>query len=166
MSVLASSSFQCHCPNYWVPLVSLIHYTPSTGKKRCWAWLFQALLRISDEWHFIRSLQTRAQFILQHVNWLCIHSDFSGVTCIYIAEEGSLLTSTNGLTLFNLFVENLFWDYYISQGRRPFKEIQMITRADQNEVERSAAGRYVSQNGKLGNAGWCGHPVLSWPIYT
>lgn len=48
--------------------------------------------------------------------------------------------------LFNLFVQNMFWDKYISQGR-PF----MIPRADANEVGESAEGRHAFQSGKFGN---------------
>lgn len=93
VTVHGSSSPLCYCSNYWIPLASLINYAPSTRKEQWWVWLFQALLRTSDEWQFIRSPQTRAQFVLQDASWLCFHFDFSGVTHMYIAGEDSLLTS-------------------------------------------------------------------------
>lgn len=117
MSVLASSSPQCHCPNYWTLLANLIDHTPSTRKKRWWVWLFQVSLRTSDEWHFIRSLQTWAQFILQYISLLCIHFGFSGVTHIYIAEEGLLTSQMASHDLIGLFktcfemITFLKWEY-------------------------------------------------------
>lgn len=66
-------------------------------KRRWQVWLFQGLLRSSDEWHFTRSPWTQPQLSLKYISHWCTHFGFSGVTNIYSAEETSLLTFQRAL---------------------------------------------------------------------
>lgn len=77
--------------------------------RRCWVWLFQALLSASDELHFTRSLQNSILHSFCRTSAGCAFILlFQEVNHIYIAEEVSSLRSRMALhyliCVFNIYL--------------------------------------------------------------
>lgn len=116
--------------------------------RRCWVWLFQALLSASDELHFTRSLQNSILHSFCRTSAGCAFILlFQEVNHIYIAEEVSSLRSRMALH-YLICVQYIFERDYISAGRY-FKWVQMLTRGDKKHTDKKQ-----QQNTNLGIESW------------